>query len=181
MKFAKGIATASILALTTAGVAWASCGDKNANVTKAAYSDEKLDIIDTAVEAGKFNTLAAAIQAAGLVEALKGDGPFTVFAPTDEAFAKLPEGTVETLLKPENIGQLQQILKFHVIAGDVRAEQVVGMTESSATLAGQTFRIKVKDGTVRIGNDKAMANVIATDVEATNGVIHVIDTVLLPE
>jgi len=139
------------------------------------------DILDTAVVAGSFKTLAAALQAAGLVETLKGKGPFTVFAPTDEAFAKLPAGTVESLLKPENKEKLASILKFHVIQGAAYADQVVAMTESKKTLEGQTFQIKVREGKVTIGNGAAMAGVTNTDLEASNGVIHVIDTVLMPK
>ena len=134
------------------------------------------DIVDTAVDAGNFQTLAAALGAAGLVETLKGEGPFTVFAPTDEAFAKLPAGTVENLLKPENRDQLTAILTYHVVSGAVKAEQVVGMT-SAATVNGQSVMIAVDGGNVMLNN----ANVVATDIMSSNGIIHVIDTVLLPK
>ena len=137
--------------------------------------DAKKDIVDTAVAAGQFETLAAALGAADLVDTLKGDGPFTVFAPTDEAFAKLPEGTVESLLKPENRDQLIAILTYHVVPGAVRAADVVKLDEA-ATVNGQSVAIQVADNGVQINN----ANVIATDIEASNGVIHVIDTVILP-
>ena len=133
------------------------------------------DIVDTAVAAGQFETLAAALGAAGLVDTLKGDGPFTVFAPTDAAFAKLPEGTVESLLKPENRDQLVAILTYHVVAGKVKAADVVKLSEAE-TVNGQSVSIEVSDGGVRIDN----ANVIATDIGASNGVIHVIDSVILP-
>ena len=133
------------------------------------------DIVDTAVEAGQFQTLAAALGAAGLVDTLKGDGPFTVFAPTDEAFAKLPEGTVESLLKPENRDQLIAILTYHVVAGEAKAADVVKLN-SATTVNGQDVTIEVGDNGVRIDN----ANVIATDIDASNGVIHVIDSVILP-
>jgi uncharacterized surface protein with fasciclin (FAS1) repeats len=133
------------------------------------------DIVDTAVGAGKFNTLAAALKAAGLVDTLKGKGPFTVFAPTDEAFAKLGTATLESLLKPENKAKLAAILTYHVVAGDVKAADVVKLS-SATTVNGQRVDIKVKDGKVSVD----AANVIATDVTATNGVIHVIDTVILP-
>jgi len=133
------------------------------------------DIVGTAVAAGSFKTLAAALKAAGLVEALQGPGPFTVFAPTDEAFAKLPAGTVETLLKPENRDQLVAVLKYHVVAGKVTSDQVVKLKEA-ATLGGQTVKIDATSG-VKI-ND---ASVVKADVPATNGVIHVIDRVLLPK
>src|SRR5512141_2416475 len=134
------------------------------------------DIVDTAVAAGQFNTLAAALKAAGLVETLKGPGPFTVFAPTDEAFAKLPAGTVDELLKPENKQKLTDILLYHVVSGKVMAADVVGLT-SAPTVLGKDIKITVKDGKVYL-NDTVQ--VIITDVEASNGVIHVIDAVLLP-
>jgi len=143
------------------------------------HADEKAapagDIVDTAVAAGSFKTLAAALTAAGLVDALKGEGPFTVFAPTDEAFAKLPEGTVETLLKPENKEMLTDILTYHVVAGDVRAEAAVKLTSATA-LNGKTLKLEVKDGVLHLNESK----VTAADIVATNGVIHVIDAVLLP-
>jgi uncharacterized surface protein with fasciclin (FAS1) repeats len=134
------------------------------------------DIVDTAVANGSFKTLAAALQAAGLVETLKGAGPFTVFAPTDAAFAKLPAGTVENLLKPENKAQLQAVLTYHVVPGKVMAAQVTKMN-SAATVQGQNVRIQVKDGKVMVDN----ATVVTADVNASNGVIHVIDTVILPK
>ncbi len=134
------------------------------------------DIVDTAVSAGQFNTLAAALQAAGLVDALKGDGPFTVFAPTDAAFAKLPEGTVDDLLKSENRDKLKAILTYHVVAGKVMAADVVKLTEAK-TLQGQKIAIAIKDGKVVLNGS---ATVAAADVKASNGVIHVIDTVILP-
>ena len=134
------------------------------------------DIVDIAVADGRFTTLAAALEAAGLVETLKGTGPFTVFAPTDDAFAKLPAGTVEELLKPEKLEALKNILLYHVVEGRVRADAVVSL-ESAKTVLGQDLVIKIEDGKVYI-ND---AQVIITDIEALNGVIHVIDTVLLPK
>jgi len=133
------------------------------------------DIVDTAVAAGSFNTLVAAVQAAGLVDALKADGPITVFAPTDEAFAQLPAGTVENLLKPENKDQLVAILTYHVVPGKVGAAEVTKL-ESAETLQGESISIAVKDGKVYIDN----AEVITADVSASNGVIHVIDQVILP-
>jgi len=136
----------------------------------------KIDIVDTAVAAGQFNTLAAALEAADLITTLKGDGPFTVFAPTDEAFAKLPEGTVASLLEPENRDQLVAILTYHVVAGEVMAKDVVKLSEAT-TVNGADVAIKVMDGKVHINN----ATVIAADVASSNGVIHVIDTVLLPQ
>jgi transforming growth factor-beta-induced protein len=133
------------------------------------------DIVDTAI-AGKFSTLVAAVKAAGLVETLKGTGPFTVFAPTDEAFAKLPAGTLETLLKPENKTKLQSILKYHVVAGKVMASDVVKL-HSAKTAEGQEVKIAAVNGVVTV-ND---AHVTKTDIGTSNGVIHVIDTVLLPK
>ena len=133
------------------------------------------DIVDTAVAAGQFNTLAAALEAADLVDTLKGDGPFTVFAPTDAAFAKLPEGTVESLLKPENRDQLIAILTYHVVPGKVKAADVVKLSEAK-TVNGQDVSITVADNGVQIDN----ANVVKTDIGASNGVIHVIDTVIIP-
>jgi transforming growth factor-beta-induced protein len=133
------------------------------------------NIVDTAVEAGSFKTLAAALGAAGLVDAVKGPGPFTVFAPTDEAFAKLPKGTLETLLKPENKGQLQAILKYHVVPGKVMAADVVKV-KGAKSLGGQRIDVKVEGGKVSVDN----ANVVKTDIACSNGVIHVIDSVILP-
>jgi uncharacterized surface protein with fasciclin (FAS1) repeats len=133
------------------------------------------DIVDTAV-AAKFNTLVAAVKAAGLVDTLKGPGPFTVFAPTDEAFAKLPPGTLETLLQPENKAKLKSILLYHVVAGKVTAEEVMKM-DSAKTAEGQNVSIKVVNGGVMVNN----AHVIKADIMTSNGVIHVIDTVLLPK
>jgi uncharacterized surface protein with fasciclin (FAS1) repeats len=134
------------------------------------------DIVDTAVAAGTFKTLASALTAADLVTTLKGTGPFTVFAPTDAAFAKLPPGTVDNLLEPENKAMLQSILKYHVVAGKVLAADVVKLTKAT-TVEGRDVTIAVDGTTVKV-ND---ATVTATDVMATNGVIHVIDTVLLPK
>ena len=140
----------------------------------SAFSANK-DIVDTAVEAGQFKTLAAALGAAGLVDTLKGSGPFTVLAPTDAAFAKLPAGTVENLLKPENKAKLTEILTYHVVDGNVMAADVVKLSEAKA-LNGMMVKVKVSGDTVMI-ND---ATVTSTDIAASNGVIHVIDTVLLP-
>lgn len=133
------------------------------------------DIVDTAVAAGNFQTLAAALGAADLVDALKGPGPFTVFAPTDEAFAKLPSGTVESLLKPENKSKLVDILTYHVVAAKVPAQTALTLSEAEA-LNGKTIQLAVRDGDLFL-ND---AKVVATDIETSNGIIHVIDTVLIP-
>lgn len=153
-----------------------NCGEKNthAQVTHASYDKQATkDIVDTAIGAGSFKTLVAAVQAAGLVEALKGPGPFTVFAPSDEAFAKLPAGTITELLKPENKQKLANILKYHVVSGKVLAADV--KTGGVATLAGQRVDLKADKG-VSIDN----AKVVTADVIASNGVIHVIDTVIMP-
>ena len=139
------------------------------------HGEKAADIVDVAVAAGQFNTLAAALDAADLVETLKGDGPFTVFAPTDEAFAKLPEGTVESLLKPENKDQLVAVLTYHVVPGAVKSGDVVKL-DSAKTLNGANVAIKVVYGSVRVDD----AAVIAADIAASNGVIHVIDSVILP-
>ena len=137
---------------------------------------DKGDIVDVAVENGSFTTLVAAVKAAGLVDTLKSEGPFTVFAPTDDAFAKLPDGTVEMLLKPENKDKLVAILTYHVVPGEVMAADVVKLDEAK-TVQGQDVMIAVQDNKVMVNN----AQVIATDVTASNGVIHVIDTVLMPK
>jgi len=137
---------------------------------------KKSDIVDTAVAAGSFKTLVAAVQAAGLVDALKADGPLTVFAPTDEAFAKLPEGTVESLLKPENKEKLVAILTYHVVSGKVPAETAVKLDKATA-LSKKDIKLAVKDGTLTL-NDSA--KVTTADVDCSNGVIHIIDTVILP-
>ncbi len=147
-----------------------------ASAMPAAAGSGNKDIVETAVAAGSFNTLAAALQAVGLAETLKGKGPFTVFAPTDEAFAKLPAGTVDSLLKPENKEKLKAILLYHVVSGEVTAAQVVKLT-AAKTINGQNVQIMVRDGNVMV-ND---ASVVKADVMASNGVIHVIDTVLLPK
>lgn len=134
------------------------------------------DIVDTAVAAGQFKTLAAALTAAGLVETLKGGGPFTVFAPTDEAFAKLPKGTVEDLLKPENKAKLTAVLTYHVVPGKVMAADVTKVKEAK-TVQGGSLKVTTAAGKVMIDN----ATVVTADIAASNGVIHVIDSVLLPK
>lgn len=139
------------------------------------YGKKQADIVDTAVSAGSFNTLAAALEAGGLVDTLKADGPYTVFAPTDEAFAKLPDGTVEMLLLPENKDKLVEILTYHVVAGKVTAAEVVTL-ETAMTANGSDVAIRVVDETVFINDSR----VVATDIGASNGVIHVVDTVILP-
>lgn len=145
----------------------------SASATALAGQNKEKDIVDTAVAAGSFNTLATALKAAGLVETLKGKGPFTVFAPTDDAFKKLPAGTLEKLLADK--AQLTKVLTYHVVAGKVMAADVVKLT-SAKTVEGSSVKIAVANGAVKV-ND---ANVVKTDIGATNGVIHVIDTVILP-
>jgi uncharacterized surface protein with fasciclin (FAS1) repeats len=138
-------------------------------------SSQSKDIVDTAVSNGSFNTLATALKAAGLVDTLKGPGPFTVFAPTDAAFAKLPAGTVESLLQPENREKLRRVLTYHVVAGKVGSAEVTKLNSAKA-VSGDNIKIAVKNGKVMVNN----ANVVTADVAASNGVIHVIDTVILP-
>ncbi|UPW17281.1 fasciclin domain-containing protein [Agarivorans sp. TSD2052] len=160
---------ATVLSIVVASLAFSSMSHAN-------HHGMKKDIVDVAAENGSFTTLVAAVKAAGLVDTLKGEGPFTVFAPTDEAFAKLPEGTVEMLLQPENKDKLVAVLTYHVVAGKVMAADVVNIT-SAATVQGQEVMVKVDNGSVMI-ND---AKVVMADVKAKNGVIHVVDTVLLPQ
>ena len=143
------------------------------DLAKAESMDK--DIVEVAASSGSFKTLIAAAQAAGLVEALKGQGPLTVFAPTDEAFAKLPAGTVENLLKPENKDKLTAVLTYHVVPGRVTAGEVVNLS-SAKTINGRALQISSMDGKVMIDN----ARVTATDIMASNGIIHVIDSVVLP-
>ncbi|MEZ8654449.1 fasciclin domain-containing protein [Vibrio splendidus] len=142
----------------------------------ANHHEMKKDIVDVAAENGSFNTLVAAVKAADLVDTLKGEGPFTVLAPTDEAFAALPEGTVDMLLKPENKDKLVAVLTYHVIPGKIMAAEVMKLN-SAVTVQGSAVMIAIDDGNVMIDN----AKVIMSDVEASNGVIHVIDAVLLPK
>lgn len=139
------------------------------------FAQMKSDIVDTAVSAGSFNTLVAAVQAAGLVDTLKSDGPFTVFAPTDDAFAALPAGTVENLLKPENKATLVKILTYHVVPGKVMSSDIAGKELSPATVEGSTVDINATNGVMIDG-----ANVVTADIETSNGVIHVIDKVIMP-
>jgi len=160
-----GIASMAAVVLAVVGLAIGS------NFARATNQD----IVDTAVGAGQFKTLATALKAADLVETLKGPGPFTVFAPTDEAFAKLPAGTVENLLKPENKAKLTAILTYHVVPGAVKAKQVTKLSEAK-TVNGAMVKVSTEDGKVMI-ND---ATVVTPDIEASNGVIHVIDKVILP-
>ena len=160
-QFVTGIAAASILTIGA--------------VKMSAGTEQSKDIVDTAVAAGSFKTLAKALAAADLVGTLKGAGPFTVFAPTDEAFAKLPAGTLENLLKPENKAQLSRILTYHVVSGKVMAADVVKLN-SAKTVSGDAVTIAVTGSSVMLNKSQ----VVKTDIAASNGVIHVIDTVLIP-
>lgn len=162
MKKMYGLLVVLVLAMTMAFV-------------PAVIAAQDKDIVDTAVSAGSFNTLVAAVKAAGLVDTLKGPGPFTVFAPTDEAFAKLPKGTFDDLLKPENKAKLAGILTYHVVSGKVMAADVVKLKKAK-TVQGSEVKITVKGGKVKVNK----ANVVKTDVMASNGVIHVIDAVMMP-
>ena len=168
MKSLASLAMSSLLAVATLAV------PAQANTCSADKAAPK-DIVSVASAAGSFNTLVAAVKAAGLTETLQGAGPFTVFAPTDEAFAKLPAGTVASLLLPENKQKLIAILTYHVVPGKVMAADV--KTMQAPTANGQKLSLVVANGKVMAGG----ANVIATDVAASNGVIHVVDTVLLPQ
>jgi uncharacterized surface protein with fasciclin (FAS1) repeats len=159
MKRLAGLAVAALTFFTSTGV-----------------QAQMKDIVDTAVGAGKFNTLVAAVKAAGLVETLKGAGPFTVFAPTDEAFAKLPKGTVEDLLKPENKAKLAGILTYHVVPGKVMAADISGKKMGVKTVQGSEIQVDAMSGVMING-----ASVTTADVATSNGVIHIIDTVLLPK
>lgn len=160
----QGVAVSAILGLLVATGAFAGSHAK------------KADIVDTAVAAGDFTTLAAALKAGDLVATLKSAGPFTVFAPTDAAFAKLPEGTLETLLKPENKAKLAAILTYHVVPGAVMAADVIEL-DAAKTVNGESVSIRVVDGTVFVDE----ARVLTTDIETANGVIHVIDSVIIPQ
>ena len=169
-RFAMYALVAGAVALAAPQAASAAKHEKETTQTAKAC------VVDTAKKAGSFNTLLAALKAADLESALRGEGPFTVFAPTDEAFKKLPEGTVESLLKPENKDKLKAVLTYHVVPGKVYAKHVVKLS-SAKTLNGKEVKITVEGDTVKVDN----AKVVKTDIEATNGVIHVIDTVLLPK
>lgn len=173
----KGIVLLLVTLFLSASFAMAADRSKT-DLVDAAYANEKgqMDIVDTAVDAGSFKTLAAALTAADLISTLKGEGPFTVFAPTDAAFAKLPPGTLEDLLKPENKSKLQAILTYHVVPGRLMASDVVSMNEAK-TVNGGDLMIKADMGKVMIDN----AQVTQTDIECSNGIIHVIDTVVMPK
>jgi len=145
------------------------------SLAMSAMAARAADIVDTAASAGSFNTLVTAVKAAGLVDTLKGEGPFTVFAPTDAAFAKLPDGTLESLLKPENKGKLQAILTYHVVPGKVSSGDIAGKRLDVATVQGAKAKVDATDGVTIDG-----AKVVKADIMATNGVIHVIDKVILP-
>lgn len=143
----------------------------------ASFNANAADVVDTAVKAGQFNTLAAALKAGDLIVVLKGNGPFTVFAPTDEAFKKLPPGTVENLLKPENKAQLVKVLTYHVLPGKVMSSALAGKKTDAKTVQGEMVLVDATMGGVTVNG----AKVVTADVAADNGVIHVIDTVLIPK
>jgi uncharacterized surface protein with fasciclin (FAS1) repeats len=159
-----------LVAAFAAVVSWVAVDSSRA-------AQHEKDIVDTAVAAGQFNTLVAAVKAAGLVETLKGEGPFTVFAPTDAAFAKLPAGTVENLLKPENKEQLVAVLTYHVVPGTVMSSDIAGKKTEAKTVQGSMLEIDATNGGVMVDN----ANVVGADIMTSNGVIHVIDTVAIPK
>ena len=163
----------SVVQFLAAGVAVLAI---SLGVSTTVRADSHKDIVDTAVDAGSFQTLAKALNAAGLVETLKGEGPFTVFAPTDEAFSKLPEGALEDLLKPENKEKLVAILTYHVVPGKVMASDVATM-DSAKTVQGQSITITKDDDGVMVDD----ARVVQTDIACSNGVIHVIDHVVMPK
>jgi uncharacterized surface protein with fasciclin (FAS1) repeats len=146
------------------------------SISAATANGKRADIVQTAVDAGSFNTLVAAVKAAGLVETLQGPGPFTVFAPTDEAFARLPAGTVENLLKPENKSKLVAILTYHVVPGKVMSKDIAGKKTMAKSVEGSEIDVDATSG-VKVDN----AKVIKADIETSNGVIHVIDTVIMPQ
>lgn len=164
MRFTHFLGTTAAAAVVSLGMAGSAFADGHSK-----------DIVDTAVEAGSFTTLVAAVQAAGLEDTLRGEGPFTVFAPTDEAFAALPEGTVENLLLPENLETLQAILTYHVLPGKVMSADIAGQELSVATVEGSEVMVNATDG-VMVDS----ANVVTADIETSNGVIHVINAVILP-
>lgn len=173
------------LSITLLALAVAACGGQASSESKTATSSAskdsattagQSDIVDTASSTGQFKTLLAAVKAADLEGTLRGPGPFTVFAPTDEAFAKLPPGTVDSLLKPENKAKLQAILTYHVVAGKVPSSEAVKLT-SASTVNGKPLKLDASSGSLKVGG----AQVVKPDVQASNGVIHVIDAVILPE
>lgn len=175
MTISKILATASAAAITSMSVFALALTPATSAMANHHASAPKVDIVDTAVAAGSFKTLTAAVQAAGLEATLRSDGPFTVFAPTDEAFAKLPAGTVETLLKPENKQKLVSILTYHVLSGKVYSKSLAGKQIDAVTVQGTTVAVDGTNG-VKVDN----ANVLKADIKTSNGVIHVIDTVLMP-
>ena len=166
----------------------AQCSSSKAKAVKTSYAGDVKDVVDIAIGSEDHTTLVAAVKAAGLVETLKGEGPFTIFAPTNAAFDKLPEGTVATLLKPENKQQLTNILTYHVVAGKLDSKAVVAAikasngTASVETVNGGTLKAMIKDGEVWLQDENGnYAKVTAVDLEGSNGVIHVIDTVVIPQ
>lgn len=179
MKKIKTLAIAIASSLALSGMAFAHNHGGNKESSSYGYSEEETagTITEIAVANGSFETLVAALSAAELVEVLSGEGPFTVFAPTDEAFAALPEGTVESLLEPENRDQLTAVLTYHVLSGVVMSADIAGKELSAETVEGRSLNVNATGDSVMINN----ATVVMADVKASNGVIHVIDTVLIPE
>jgi len=175
MKYLMTLAALAAFAAPTFACDTCGCKDKAHDAAHASGEAHAHDIVDTAVEAEGFSTLVAAVKAAGLVDTLKGEGPFTVFAPTDKAFGKIDKSALQSLLKPENKDKLTSILTYHVVPGKVLAADVVSLSEAE-TVNGKKVSIAVEGDTVKV----AGAKVVATDIECTNGVIHVIDTVMMP-
>ena len=175
MTFTKNLTRTALTAVLSAGLLTTTVAAHAHSMKHEQSSHQRADIVDTAVSAGSFNTLVAAVQAAGLEDTLRNDGPFTVFAPTDEAFAKLPAGTVEMLLKPENKSKLVDILTYHVVSGKVKSRKLAGKKLAVESVEGSNIFVDGRHG-VKVDN----ANVIKADIKTANGIIHVIDTVLMP-
>lgn len=175
MKLTKYFTRTAAAVIVSAGLMTTTASAGNYNSDHHSSSKMKADIVDTAVNAGSFNTLVAAVQAAGLESTLRGEGPFTVFAPTDEAFAKLPAGTVEMLLQPENKHKLADILTYHVVPGKIKSSKLAGQKLAVESVEGSNIFVDGRDG-VKVDN----ATVIKADIKTSNGIIHVIDSVIMP-
>lgn len=175
MKLSKYLTRTAAAVIVSAGLVTATAHAHSHKSSHEKTSEMKADIVDTAVNAGSFNTLVAAVQAAGLESTLRSDGPFTVFAPTDEAFAKLPAGTVEMLLLPENKDKLASILTYHVLPGKVKSKDIAGKKLAVASVQGSNIFVDGRDG-VKVDD----ANVVTADIKTSNGIIHVIDAVIMP-
>ena len=175
MSLTKYLTTAMAAIIVSTGAISVTASAHSHSTGHIKSAEMKADIVDTAVQAGSFNTLVAAVQAAGLESTLRSDGPFTVFAPTDAAFAKLPAGTVESLLKPENKDKLVSILTYHVVSGKVKSSKLAGKKLAVETVQGSNIFVDGRHG-VKVDG----ANVVTADIKASNGIIHVIDTVIMP-